>query len=292
MVAYRYEEVMRNLAVSLCPDLKHILLHDSALSRSTWAPSVETGKALELLTLCGLVRVLRDEGASISFPEVYFDNPDLFFLRNTLPRHHDAQAGHGSAYFGEVSLKDRFVAALTPKAVVCLRDGSEFMLLREGYPLHLIDCNTRGRAEYLDRPDIILANGSISVILSQPGELDFSFVDSTRKRSGKLRIKNDINIPLISYESEGEEDLRVGLFVECSVNKVRKIANDQRDRYTHLFSPNGSPVSVLVNGSGKVFGDYSIEIAVSPRQTIEEIEKSLLRGLRESLDLLSNSKGT
>jgi hypothetical protein len=292
MVASRYEEDLRDLAISLCPDLERVLHHDSAISRSTWSPSGETGKSLELLTLCGLVRAFRDKGAAVEFPGVYFANPDLFFLRNTLPRHHDAQAGHGSAHFKEIGLKDRFIAALTPKAVVRLLDGSDLMILREGYPVHLIDWISRGSPEYLDRPDIILAHGSISMNSSHSDELEFSLIDGKERRRGRLRIKNDISIPIVSYDTEGDDQLRVGLFVECSVGKARQAATNQLDRYLELFSSKKAPISVLVNGRGKTYGDYNIEIAVSPTQPIGDIEGKLLQGLNMSLDLLSSSKGT
>ena len=253
---------LRQLALAFCPDLESILMHDSDVTASTWHVGVETGKSVELVSLCGLVASLRQAGCTVTFPSLFKEKPNLFYIRNVIPRHYGAQAGHSAAVFDQIPLADRFVGALTPKAIVHRPDGKKYLIFREGNPFHLINWVASGRPEYLDRPDILIAEGSLHLQWIKDTILSFRFVGPVGICEGKLRVKNDINLPLVELSMSDLYDVPVSAIIECSVGKGEAAAEEQLARYIKLFSVPPSPMTVLINGKKKACPAYTFDIQI------------------------------
>lgn len=248
---------LRSLAKSLYAESSEIIAHDSEVTRSTWSAKVETGKAVEILSLCFLAASAIRLGEKVSIPEIFINKPDLFYLRNVLPRHHGAQPGH-EGVIGDISLQDRFVAALTPRLVIKTEESS-FGVYREGFPVHLIQTLKEGGMEYLDRPDILVVEGIVDVHDWTKGEVGFSYACSVGGCDGVLRVKNDINLPLKSYRERFRSGIPTTGIIECSVGKGRERAEEQLERYLELFSSDNPPVTLLVNGKNRHCLAYDIE---------------------------------
>lgn len=272
------------MALAFCPDLESILMHDSEVTASTWLVGVETGKSVELLSLCALVASLRRAGCRVTFPTLFQEKPDLFYLRNVIPRHHGAQAGHDVAVFDRIPLADRFVGALTPKAIVHHPGGRQFLIFREGHPVHLISWVASGKSEYLDRPDILIAEGSLHLQLVDDTILDFRFARPAGTCEGKLRVKNDINLPLISLNMSRESGVPVTAILECSVGKGKVTAEEQLARYVGLFGLPVPPMTVLINGKKKACPAYDFEIQID---IAEGSDEGLFNQLSTGLDQLA-----
>lgn len=275
---------MQQMACAYCPDIESILFHKSEVTASTWLAGIETGKSVEMLSLCGLVASLRRAGCQVTFPAIFQRNPDLFYIRNVIPRHHGAQAGHDVAIFNHISLADRFFGAMTPKAVVSRPDGKEFLVFREGHPIHLINWVAAGNPEYLDRPDILIAQGSLLLHWEEDTVLYFSYEHAGGVCEGSLRLKNDINLPLISYKLTGEPIVPVNAILECSVGKGRITAEEQLSRYVGLFGKPESPITVLINGKKKACPAYDLEISINIRGGADS---DLTNQLSSGLDVLA-----
>lgn len=218
---------LREACLLACPDLVAVILHDSEMTSSTWKAGIETGKAVEMLALCALVSAIRYIGHSVLFPELYTSDPDLFYLRNSIPRHHGAQAGHEVVVMSGIPLVKRFEAALTPKAIIKTNDGRSFLMYREGHPIHFISNLVNQHPEYLDRPDIVIAEGDLVVNTQSSAELPFIYNHPNGIIQGSLRVKNDIKVPLISFEASGSLDIPINGIIECSVGKGKERAEDQ-----------------------------------------------------------------
>lgn len=252
---------IKALAIELFPRLSPIISFKSEITRSTWESSLETGKAVEFVSLCALAESANRLGLTVKVPLLFTDNPDLFYLRNIIHRHHGAQPGHEGATFN-IPLQDRFKAALTPRIIIELPD-TFYGVYREGFPIHLIQNRYLGRPEYLDRPDIIIIEGAIYVSDGVENELDFSYFSTFGNCNGTLRIKNDITIPIKSYKTDLSKILTVGI-IECSVSKGRERAEDQLNRYLKTFASNPAPATLLVNGISKncIAYDYNAIISL------------------------------
>ena len=91
---------IKALAIELFPKLSPIISFKSEITRSTWESSLETGKAVEFVSLCALAESANRLGLTVKVPLLFTDNPDLFYLRNIIHRHHGAQPGHCPASVG------------------------------------------------------------------------------------------------------------------------------------------------------------------------------------------------
>lgn len=244
----KLSNTLKEISFYFCPILKDILYYDSPISISTWQADVETGKGLEIASLCATIFAFQKLGYSLSLPTLYENNPDLFYLRNVIPRHHDAQPGHDVVFINQVSLQDRFIASLTPKAILRSAEGLTFSIFREGHPVHKISHLLKTNNEYLDRPDIVISQGEMFLPDISNKEVAFSYIQNIGNISGRLRIKNDIRIPIISYESEINSDVLVNGIIECSVGKGQSHAVKQVNRYKSLFASAIMPTALLVSG--------------------------------------------
>ncbi len=264
---------LKDLALSLCPELLDIISANSTISNSTWASSLETGKAIEFVTVCALAHSIRTiYKTDIIIPEIYKVHPELFYLRNVIPRHHGAQPGH-SAAINSIPLKDRFAAALTPRLSFQI-DGTRYGIYREGFPIHLISHVHSGGKEYLDRPDILIVEGDIKIHFPSSSELAFTFTGEKGRAVGALRIKNDAFIPLISFERETPELISVKGLVECSLGKEKTKARNQISKYLSLFlSKDDKKIStMMVNGKTQI--DDGCDFTVSLDFQSDEITLS------------------
>ncbi|MDX2094427.1 MAG: hypothetical protein SFW64_00565 [Alphaproteobacteria bacterium] len=251
-----YLEKLRALCATTAPIFQDIITHNSAITSSTWNAKVETGKAVEFYSLCCLAAGLEKLGIGISIPAIYLEHPDLFYLRNILPRHHGTQAGH-SAAINSIPLSDRFVAALTPKFIF-ETVGSKYGIYREGFPIHLIEHLNKGEEEYLDRPDVLICRGTMTSKLISSERIAFTYESQSGRCEGILRIKNDALIPIISYDSNLLNVPVVGI-IECSVSKGDTKAEEQLRRYLAIYSGATSPVSLLINGRRQKCPAYTHE---------------------------------
>lgn len=252
-----YLDRLRALCISIAPNLRAVIEHDSLVTASTWNTVGETGKAVELYSLCSLSSAFSSMGITTHLPNLYNDKPDLFYLRNILPRHHGAQAGHAAA-INSIPLVDRFVAALTPK-LVFENAGLQYSIFREGLPFHLIEHANQGNAEYLDRPDVIISEGASACKILSAEKIEFSYRCESGQCNGILRIKNDAGLPIISYDTTLKENIPVMGIIECSVSKGDIRAEEQLKRYLSLLGKSRAPVSLLINGRQKKCPAYDFE---------------------------------
>lgn len=276
---------LRQMSIAYCPDLETVLMHESEVTTSTWHAGIETGKSIELLTLCRLVASFRRTGFQVIFPRLFNVKPDLFYVRNVIPRHHGAQAGHDAVIFNQIPLLDRFIGALTPKAIVNHPSGKQFLIFREGHPVHFINWIASGKAEYLDRPDIVVTEGSLNLQILEDDIMDFKFASAAGTCDGKLRVKNDINLPLIDLSMSGESVVPVAVILECSVGKGKVTAEEQLERYVGLFGMPQAPMTALINGKKKACPAYDFEVQIDVGEGAEE---QLCQQLSSGLDRLAS----
>ena len=115
---------LRASLIEFFPEFSNILQVQSSVSDSSWQASLSTGKLLELSSLLFVCQSFKELGATISIPELYLDKPELFYLRNEMPLHHSAQAGHSASLYSEIELIDRFIAALLQKYLFTLENDA------------------------------------------------------------------------------------------------------------------------------------------------------------------------
>lgn len=276
---------LQELTTSLCPDIERIISHRSEVTASTWGKSIETGKAIELLTLSSIIFSLRKYGAAPRVPKLFFEKPDLYYLRNVLPRHHGAQAGHEAA-FRSIQLKDRFIASLTPKAEFIIK-GVAYGLYREGFPVHLIEKMRTVRNDYQDRPDIMVVEGVLETAMNNDSELEFHYCSSTGSCNGMLRIKNDPAIPLIRYDSDLNGTVEIAAIVECSVGKSGERADEQISRYVDLFNGSAKHIyTMLVNGRKARVGGFDIETHIDLSRDVNALRATLVQSTDDLVSCL------
>lgn len=269
-------EIVKIQCINYFPQIEEIINHKSAITNSTWDQGLETGKAIELLALCSTSNSLIKNGFEPIIPDLYFQNPDLFYLRNVFPRHHDGQAGHDVTCENEIPLYLRFLSAITPR-VIFRKDGiDDLLLFREGYPIHQIIHYSKTGQIYLDRPDIVICKGTIHTELINKEELIIEYIQNSNQINVKIRIINHPKIPIISLNSsENFQPSLVGI-IECSYSKNVRHAIKQLEQYRNLFSLNNQCTSLLINGKNKITGVYDYEIILN----------------HSNLDLLHNSIST
>ena len=147
---------IRKKVASKFPMFKEIVCDCSSISNSVWDSDISSGKALEIISLITLISEIADRNNSVLMDQKLLIEPWLFYLRNELPLHHGAQAGHEATIYSEHSLKDRFIASITPKATFKSSDGHHWMVFREGNPLHLLYNIINGQPAYKSRCDICI----------------------------------------------------------------------------------------------------------------------------------------
>jgi hypothetical protein len=269
---------LRELCVYFCPTIKDIIYYDSPITFSTWKAEIETGKAVEFTALCATISSFQKLGYELSVPSLYDDNPDLFYLRNVIPRHHDAQAGHNAAFINQVPLHDRFIASLTPKVILRNSVGCVFSIFREGHAVHKIAHLLKNDNEYLDRPDIVISQGEMVLPKISTTEIEFLYMQDIGDISGVLRIRNDSSLPIISFNPEAGADILINGIIECSVGKGIAHAIKQVHRYKTLFASVIIPEAALVNGQRGIRKPIEHEILIDltkwdRRKTIDALEE-------------------
>lgn len=235
---------LRTLLAELFTEFHDILMVQHSASDSSWQAPLSTGKLLELTSLLFICKTFRKLGATVSIPVLYNDKPELFYLRNEMPLHHSAQAGHSANLYSDIELTDRFVAAFTPKVTIHIGDRS-FYVMREGNPIHELEQALKHDIEYKDRPDIGIYSGEISVTINGK-VVNVVSKDGDNKAHFSLEVKNTSIIPLVDYNEEYEHSTTTAGIVECSVNKRANCANAQIDKYLEIF--NTSPSTLFING--------------------------------------------
>ncbi len=280
---------IRELSSKLCPDLNDVIWHESEITLSTWVQGLETGKAVEFLSLCTLINAYRQEGKHVIIPELYNSHPDLFYVRNIIPRHHGAQAGHDAANGDTLPLKTRFLGALTPRAVIQQNDGYPLLIFREGHPIHFINYAKQYNTYYLERPDLLISKALFDVKVLNESEISFSYRYQSGFTYGTLRVANHAKLPLISLNQSGELDIPISGIVECSVGKGKDRAAEQLYAYRNLCKALPIPKSILVNGKNKPCKAYDIEIFIDLASAdTSNLERAIVDGMINFSRVLSD----
>ncbi len=216
-----------------------------------WTRPWPNGAAFEWTTLAALAAQAVQQGWNCSFPVLQTPSgKTLFPLRNEIPYHHGAQAGHAGANRHTISLVLRFLQSLIPKLIL-EKDGTYYSVFREGCPYHEIMI---GRI-YDDRPDILFLAGrptpGFPRLIQDEIEVDFSF-DLTEGPtiSGRLRVVNSRSLPCrVRFPKQGMAVPIAGI-VECSINKPPDVATAQLQTYAGVFaSPVSAPPLFLLTGN-------------------------------------------
>lgn len=222
-----------------------------------WLNPLESGAAFEWTTLIAIIRVAEDNGWTISVPILSYENGQfLFKLRNEIPTQYVGRPGNSYQRTDAINIKDQFLQALIPKFIIEKGDKI-YSIFREGCPYHKIMLGQN----YSDRPDILFLAG-------KPTENFPSIIDDTLIKfqyelepqfeiSGLLQIINASSLPI--YEKKPENDLRLPIWgiIECSVNKSKRIAEPQLEKYEKLFnSDNNTPYLSLLTGNKLILDNY------------------------------------
>lgn len=251
---------LQNAIAEMYPDYKNLILVDHSSSNSTWNAPLKTGKALEFLTLVSLIDHFKRLGANVCIPDIYMEKPYLFYLRNELPMHHAAQAGHSALLNDNISLKERFIAACTPKAQLSL-NGESLYIMREGNPIHEFESAVKQNYFYKDRPDIGIFSGKVEVteenktIIAKSENINSSALYN-------LAVKNSNILPILDMQQHGEFNVTTKGIIECSVNKLNKAANAQISKYNEIFK--NTPLTqiefLFVNGGKDICSHDTLNV--------------------------------
>lgn len=231
-----------------------------------WARPWPNGAAFEWTTLAALAAQVIQQGWHCSFPILQIPTGEaLFPLRNEIPYHHGAQAGHAGANRHTYSLALRFLQSLIPKLIL-EKDEVYYSVFREGCPYHEI---MTGRI-YDDRPDILFLAGrptpGFPRLIQDEKEVDFSF-DFTKGPtiSGRLRVVNSRSLPCRVRSPKEGLAIPIAGIVECSINKLPAVASAQLQAYADLFASQGRiPPLFLITGndlSSLPWANASIDLA-------------------------------
>lgn len=279
-------EDLRELSITFCPELEYIISNNSLESTSTWGKGLQTGKSIEFITLLSILHNAKRLGFSVETPRIFFEEPALFYQRNVIPYHHGAQAGHSNSIRDNIPLDLKFLASLTPKAILKSPDNRTFLLFREGHPVHLIDYATKNRGQfYFERPDIVLCEAQIKNTLAQ-GVVNFHYISCGKEITGSLKTINQPMLPLITYNNTGVKTEFTAGIVECSVGKNSSNADTQLLSYKKIFNSNAT--SILVNGKKDITNYYDIQITLDLNNYSPESFTSVLNsGILAFLEKIS-----
>jgi hypothetical protein len=247
---------LREQAARVFPSFRQIILHDSQLSNSVWESDLRTGKALEIVSLLAIISELNSQLGCTYIDDRFLSNPDLFYLRNEIPLHHGAQAGHEGLFQFETSIEDRFLAAFLPKANF-KSDDRYWMIFREGNPLHLLFSLIQGAGVYKDRCDMVLVRGLIRDFEISNGLISFTHDDMGAAAKYQISIKNSPIVPLKDYIISEDYSVKTSGVVECSVSKTKAQVDEQLARYRELYKNfNSRPECLFVHG-GTMLSSFS-----------------------------------
>ncbi|EKO3801098.1 hypothetical protein NTE28_003596 [Vibrio harveyi] len=249
-------ENLRSSLIELFPEFQDILLLQNSVSNSYWEADLSTGKLLELTTLLFVCQSFKKFGATITIPAIYREKPELFYLRNEIPLHHSAQAGHSASLYSEIELTDKFLAAFTPKVIIQFGKSCLYVM-REGNPIHELEKALKHDIQYKERPDIGIYSGKVSVSINGK-VLTVTSINDGAEAHFLLEAKNSSIIPLVDYHEEGHHYTTTNAIIECSVNKSTRHADSQIKTYLDIFEneSNTTVSSLFVNG-GKDKSKYS-----------------------------------
>lgn len=206
---------------------------DGASSDSIWKGPLSNGKALEFCTLITINDVIEKRISSINFPKFLVENPHLYYLRNEFPNHHDAQAGHDAVIGNAVSIADKFISAITPRATFAA-NNKNYMIYREGNPLHYIWWLMQEQRPYKERSDICIVDGEVDVRLFK-NRLSIIHSIGDQWAEIEILIRNTNQLPINDFKCSSNYHVRTPLVIECSVSKTRHHVEQQIDSYLKLF---------------------------------------------------------
>ncbi|ATZ73271.1 hypothetical protein CWC33_05975 [Idiomarina sp. X4] len=242
---------VQNAAIREFTEFKRFLDIDTALTQSVWQSKLSTGKTLEFISLLGVMRELMDGNLDLCTSEYLSRAPELMYLRNEIPHQHSAQAGHDASVSSDISLKDRFHAALLPKAEFTLNNNN-FMVFREGNPLHLIDAVTSGRPMYKERPDLVIVEGKITINSDNSSVQIIHRDNKGELLQADLSVKNTNLIPLKSFSKTENYMVTTRAIFECSVSKSQSHVDTQLSHYISIFETDSfCPFSLFIHGGKK-----------------------------------------
>ncbi len=244
-------ELLKNNLAELFPAFRNLILLDDNIAKSTWNAPFHTGKALELVSFFFLIEEFKKNGAIINIPDIYQEKPYLFYLRNTLPRHHSAQAGHSISLNDDIPLNERFVSSCTPKAEISFKENS-YYIMREGNPIHEFENAIKKDYYYKDRPDISIYSGNVFV-KEEKHSINVLSKNNDASVTYKLAIKNTDNLPIQDYSETGCFNISTRGIIECSENKTSVAANTQIKKYGDIFrnKDNSLIAYLFINGADK-----------------------------------------
>ncbi len=280
-------EKIRKACFDLCPEFSNVLKVESEVTASTWKASLSSGKALELLSLCGLLSSCRELGMSIELPSLYIEQPELFYLRNVIPRQYVSKPGHSHDSENGLSLKWKFAAALTPKAIIRNEHGLQYCVFREGIATHMIRDLVLKKSEYLDRPDIIVTAGEYETNFLNDSIIEFKYKNKSDELRGSLRIKNSESLPLIDFQ--GNCSIEAKLIIECSVDKKSQFATGQLVKYKKLFAGKTNLHSTFVNGGSKKSLAFDENVNINLKANVDIIKNAMLIGMNAAAKSLQKS---
>lgn len=255
------------------PEYSTLLAAEGVLARNTWEANLSTGKALEILTLFALLHYSQKNSAVCQIDSFFLENADLFYSRNEIPYHHGAQAGHDAVYSEpSYSLEKRFLSAVMPRATFTI-DDREYMVFREGCPLHLFKHIANGGEIYKDRPDLVIVEGSINLLELKNQKISLKHSNSLGDAEIVLSIKNTNLVPLYDYQKTADYDVIINSIYECSVSKTSSHVDEQLARYQTLFSEKQIlPNCFFVNGkeAKSAFSTLNVDILKLPHSLFDE----------------------
>ena len=241
-------ESLQQCALEAFPIYGDIILDSSVLSDSVWNSELKTGKSLEIVALLKVLSLLGDSFGSLGIDDFYLRNPELFYLRNEIPLHHGAQAGHAATLQSPLSLEDRFIASIKPKGHFVCGELS-WMVFREGNPLHLLESLVLEKGAYKERNDIVIVRGAIQNVEIKDRVLSFTHWDGSEYAKYQLSVKNSSLIPLKDFEVSKNYSVVTSGIIECSVSKKRSHVERQLAKYQKLFtSGKVAPECLFIHG--------------------------------------------
>jgi hypothetical protein len=252
-----------------------------------WDRPLETGAAFEWTMLAALAAEANQLGWRFSFPVLdIYEGRALFVLRNEIPRHHGAQAGHAAQFQQSISLQMRFLQTFVPKLLLEKGDSC-FSIFREGCPYHSLMISR----EYKERPDILFLPGKPTQGYPKLNDsiIEFSFVlNGGAGISGSLRAVNSPSVHCIARTPSGGFQLPVTGIIECSVNKPAKTAERQLNSYSTLFGYNDHHVPIFLVTGNDLSATHWPGTNIDLKQTtIEDLRQSFRDAASAALSHLS-----
>ncbi len=256
-----------------------------------WKRPWPNGTAFEWASLAALASEASQRGWACSFPVLQYEFGNrLFPLRNEIPFHHGAQAGHGEVLRHKLSLPMRFLQSMVPK-VLLQKSGRSCSIFREGCPYHEI---MKG-ATYFERPDILFLSGACGGgyprITKNGREVEFSFaLTAGLVVSGTLRVVNSPTLPCRSRFPRHDVDIPVTGIVECSVNKTEEVAASQMATYSSIFSAQDiTPSQFLLTGNPiRLFNwpNQSVDLLTRDPKILESELRYAARRILDHFDIV------